>query len=168
MTPDHDEACISLGLYHSLHGANATAYFDKPPFDALHVIFCSQMGHGPCWPQQSTLHLDNHTKGYESLLQQQQQQQQQQGLENQSELLGFTRPTCRCASIDGDADRLLYFVPHSHRGIQLLDGDRIAVLAATLINRILQGRPAALPDPTQQDQLAGSGSIQVKLLIMFP
>lgn len=53
-------------------------------------------------------------------------------------------------------------MPHSHRGIQLLDGDRIAVLAATLINRILQGRPAALPDPNQQDQLAGNESFQVR------
>ena len=42
----------------------------------------------------------------------------------------------RCASLDGDADRLVYFTQHD--GIfQLFDGDRIAVLAALLVRDIL-------------------------------
>ncbi|KAK9819340.1 hypothetical protein WJX74_007967 [Apatococcus lobatus] len=73
-------------------------------------------------------------------------------------------PGSRCASIDGDADRLLYFVPHKTRGIELLDGDRIAVLAATLLNRILQGRPAALPDSSFQEGAAGNEQVQMGIV----
>ncbi|CAK0783544.1 hypothetical protein CVIRNUC_006743 [Coccomyxa viridis] len=43
----------------------------------------------------------------------------------------------RCASLDGDADRLVYFQRLPGGQLQLLDGDRIAVLAALLIRDIL-------------------------------
>ncbi|CAI5449203.1 unnamed protein product [Caenorhabditis angaria] len=39
----------------------------------------------------------------------------------------------KCASFDGDADRLIYFKPTSDNKINLLDGDKIAVLLATYI-----------------------------------
>ena len=45
--------------------------------------------------------------------------------------------------MDGDADRLVYFVMRKSGHAQLFDGDRIAVLAATLLDRILHERPGA-------------------------
>ena len=44
--------------------------------------------------------------------------------------------SCRCASIDGDADRLVYFMQPGGKFV-LLDGDRIAVLAALLVRDLL-------------------------------
>ena len=48
---------------------------------------------------------------------------------------------CRCASLDGDADRLVYFRRHGDE-LELFDGDRIAVLAALLVTGILKMLPA--------------------------
>lgn len=45
---------------------------------------------------------------------------------------------CRCVSIDGDADRIVYFSPTGKGNFTLLDGDRIAVLAAILINSLVE------------------------------
>lgn len=42
-------------------------------------------------------------------------------------------PLARCASLDGDADRLMYYFNDPHTGFHLLDGDRIATLAARFI-----------------------------------
>lgn len=39
----------------------------------------------------------------------------------------------RCASLDGDADRLIYFYLTSSRSIELLDGDHIAALFGKFI-----------------------------------
>lgn len=39
----------------------------------------------------------------------------------------------RCASLDGDADRLIYYFIHEGNTFRLLDGDRIATLAASFI-----------------------------------
>lgn len=50
----------------------------------------------------------------------------------------------RCASLDGDADRLVYFTQQDG-AFQLFDGDRIAVLAALLVRSII----ADLPLPPQ-------------------
>ena len=44
--------------------------------------------------------------------------------------------TCRCTSIDGDADRLVFFFQHEGQ-LQLLDGDRIALLLAMLASQLL-------------------------------
>lgn len=39
----------------------------------------------------------------------------------------------RCASLDGDADRIIYYFVDSDNHFRLLDGDKIATLAATFI-----------------------------------
>lgn len=53
-------------------------------------------------------------------------------------------PTCRCCSIDGDADRLIYFMlPQASAPdrVSLLDGDRIAALIASFVSDTLKGLP---------------------------
>ncbi|KAL1451329.1 hypothetical protein WDU94_005717 [Cyamophila willieti] len=40
-------------------------------------------------------------------------------------------------SVDGDADRIIYWYPNSDNSVNLLDGDRIAVLLAMYINELL-------------------------------
>ncbi|KXZ56114.1 hypothetical protein GPECTOR_2g997 [Gonium pectorale] len=55
----------------------------------------------------------------------------------------------RCCSIDGDADRLVYFSPvegrqGSARGLMLLDGDKVAMLAAVYIRDIMNQLPPDL------------------------
>ncbi|KAI4200894.1 MAG: hypothetical protein LQ350_003580 [Teloschistes chrysophthalmus] len=42
-------------------------------------------------------------------------------------------PLIRCASLDGDADRIVYYFTDSDGSFRLLDGDRIATLAASFI-----------------------------------
>jgi phosphoacetylglucosamine mutase len=42
-------------------------------------------------------------------------------------------PMSRCASLDGDADRIVYYFIDSDSNFHLLDGDRIATLAALFI-----------------------------------
>lgn len=42
-------------------------------------------------------------------------------------------PLARCASLDGDADRIVYYFLDSDSTFRLLDGDRIATLAALFI-----------------------------------
>lgn len=49
----------------------------------------------------------------------------------------------RCASFDGDADRIVYYYTNQDR-FQLLDGDRIATLAASFLGEL--GRQAGLSD----------------------
>ncbi|XP_076247835.1 phosphoglucomutase 3-like protein nst isoform X2 [Calliopsis andreniformis] len=44
----------------------------------------------------------------------------------------------RCASIDGDADRIVYFYLDESRNFHLLDGDRIATLIAGYFKELLQ------------------------------
>ena len=46
-----------------------------------------------------------------------------------------------CASLDGDSDRIVYFLPHSDGSIALIDGDRIAALFA----RFVQNNFCSLP-----------------------
>ncbi|CAD7696591.1 unnamed protein product [Ostreobium quekettii] len=47
----------------------------------------------------------------------------------------------RCCSIDGDADRLVYFAPDGKRGLTLFDGNKIAALLALYIKDALKGMP---------------------------
>ncbi len=76
------------------------------------------------------------------------------------------RPShCRCCSVDGDADRLVYFSPEPAQGqqggesdgsssgggegggsggISLLDGDKVAILAAVFIRDLMDQLPAEL------------------------
>ncbi|CAB3405707.1 unnamed protein product [Caenorhabditis bovis] len=56
---------------------------------------------------------------------------------SQSLPLHFTAADEKCASFDGDADRLIYFRPLCSKNIQILDGDKIAVLLATYIQEQL-------------------------------
>jgi phosphoacetylglucosamine mutase len=59
-------------------------------------------------------------------------------------------PLHRCCSIDGDADRLVFFTIAQHKGaggssgIALLDGDKIATLAAAYIRDLLDRLPKAV------------------------
>ena len=39
-------------------------------------------------------------------------------------------PNTRCVSVDGDADRIVYFFIDEEQKFHLLDGDRIATLIA--------------------------------------
>ena len=49
----------------------------------------------------------------------------------------------RCASLDGDADRIVYWTPAAAGGgVALFDGDRIAALAALLVCDLLDALPA--------------------------
>eukprot|EP00884_Botryococcus_braunii_P003349 jgi/Botrbrau1/13014/Bobra.0389s0011.1 len=54
-------------------------------------------------------------------------------------------PARRCASIDGDADRLVYFRAREGGGLLLFDGDRIAILTALLIKDLLSRMPPSAP-----------------------
>ncbi|KAI9665589.1 MAG: Phosphoacetylglucosamine Mutase [Trizodia sp. TS-e1964] len=45
-------------------------------------------------------------------------------------------PLSRCASLDGDADRIVYFFNDSDGQFKLLDGDKIATLAASFIGDV--------------------------------
>ena len=51
---------------------------------------------------------------------------------------------CRCASIDGDADRVVYFT-HLQGQFVLLDGDRIAALAALLVRDLVAQLQSTTP-----------------------
>ncbi|XP_012173920.1 phosphoacetylglucosamine mutase isoform X2 [Bombus terrestris] len=48
------------------------------------------------------------------------------------------KPNVRCASIDGDADRIIYFYMDEDNKFHLLDGDRIATLIAEYLKELLQ------------------------------
>ncbi|KAI4285684.1 MAG: hypothetical protein L6R35_004600 [Caloplaca aegaea] len=47
-------------------------------------------------------------------------------------------PLTRCASLDGDADRIVYYFNDLDGNFRLLDGDRIATLAASFIGDLAQ------------------------------
>jgi len=47
------------------------------------------------------------------------------------------QPGVRCCSFDGDADRLMYYWTDPQQGFVMLDGDRIATLAAKFISDLL-------------------------------
>ncbi|KAF2153766.1 N-acetylglucosamine-phosphate mutase-like protein [Myriangium duriaei CBS 260.36] len=53
-------------------------------------------------------------------------------------------PNARCCSLDGDADRIVYYFLDDDKVFRLLDGDRIATLAATFIGDL--ARKAGLAD----------------------
>ncbi|KOC65411.1 Phosphoacetylglucosamine mutase [Habropoda laboriosa] len=48
------------------------------------------------------------------------------------------KPKVRCVSIDGDADRIIYFYLDENYEFHLLDGDRIATLIAAYFKELLQ------------------------------
>ncbi|KAG1655668.1 hypothetical protein FOA52_011796 [Chlamydomonas sp. UWO 241] len=53
-------------------------------------------------------------------------------------------PGTRCCSVDGDADRLVFFTPQADGSLLLLDGDRMASLAAAYIRDLLDRLPPSL------------------------
>lgn len=64
----------------------------------------------------------------------------------------------RCASFDGDADRIVYFCKNSGGHFQLLDGDRIATLASLFISEQLQALPFDLSLGVVQTAYANGGA----------
>ena len=54
------------------------------------------------------------------------------------------QPNDRCCSLDGDADRIIYYFQDAEHGFRLLDGDKIATLAASFIGDL--AREAELAD----------------------
>lgn len=46
-------------------------------------------------------------------------------------------PNVRCVSVDGDADRIVYFYTDENNTFHLLDGDRIATLIAAYLKELL-------------------------------
>lgn len=44
----------------------------------------------------------------------------------------------RCVSVDGDADRVLYYYMDGQTNFHLLDGDRIATLIASYLKELLE------------------------------
>lgn len=53
-----------------------------------------------------------------------------------------------CCSIDGDADRLLFFSPRADGTVKLYDGDKIAVLMAIFCKDLIKELPGSLKDST--------------------
>lgn len=47
-------------------------------------------------------------------------------------------PNVRCCSVDGDADRLIYYYMDENNGFHLMDGDRMATLIASYFKEILE------------------------------
>lgn len=48
------------------------------------------------------------------------------------------KPFTRCVSIDGDADRVVYYYLDEYEKFHLLDGDRIATLAAGYLKELVE------------------------------
>ena len=44
----------------------------------------------------------------------------------------------RCCSLDGDADRIVYYYNDSENNFHLLDGDRIATLSAVFLGEMVE------------------------------
>lgn len=64
----------------------------------------------------------------------------------------------RCVSIDGDADRVIYFYVDSSNKLHLLDGDRIATLVASYIKELLETSGLSLQLGLVQTAYANGGS----------
>ena len=59
----------------------------------------------------------------------------------------------KCVSIDGDADRLVYFYTDENKKTTLLDGDKIAALVATHVSGLLKRCGESLLDPVTKKPL---------------
>ncbi|XP_076754007.1 phosphoglucomutase 3-like protein nst [Xylocopa sonorina] len=64
----------------------------------------------------------------------------------------------RCVSIDGDADRVIYFYLDENEKFHLLDGDRIATLIATYFKELLQESGLSFQLGLVQTAYANGGS----------
>ena len=61
---------------------------------------------------------------------------------------GSLKPGTRCVSVDGDADRLIYFETREDGDVDLFDGDQIAVLIAEHLNELVKSAAPFLTDVT--------------------
>ena len=61
----------------------------------------------------------------------------------------------RCCSLDGDADRLIYYYNKDGSQFRLLDGDKIACLVAMYFNDLVKmaGLSDAMPSVTRSDSV---------------
>lgn len=67
-------------------------------------------------------------------------------------------PLTRCVSIDGDADRIVYYYTDEQNKFHLLDGDRIAILVAEYFKELLQQSNLDLQLGLVQTAYANGGS----------
>lgn len=67
-------------------------------------------------------------------------------------------PNVRCVSIDGDADRIVYFYLDGNSKFHLLDGDRIATLIAGYFKELLQESRLSFQLGLVQTAYANGGS----------
>lgn len=69
-----------------------------------------------------------------------------------------TRPWAHYASLDGDADRLIYFTFDEQGHFRLIDGDRIAALCALTVSHLLQQASVTLTVGVVQTAYANGAS----------
>lgn len=67
-------------------------------------------------------------------------------------------PKVKCASIDGDADRVVYFYIDDQKIFHLIDGDRIATLAAIYFKELIAASSLKLQLGLIQTAYANGGS----------
>jgi len=76
----------------------------------------------------------------------------------------------RCASLDGDADRLVYFYLEKNDStsvsLQLLDGDKIATLFASFIidQLLILGGTSLLSGASPSSEIPGFGNVKVAVI----
>ncbi|OAD57515.1 Phosphoacetylglucosamine mutase [Eufriesea mexicana] len=68
------------------------------------------------------------------------------------------KPNVRCASVDGDADRIIYFYLDEKDKFHLLDGDRVAALIAEYFKELLQESRLSFQLGLVQTAYANGGS----------
>ena len=64
----------------------------------------------------------------------------------------------RCCSIDGDADRIVYYYTDKNNKFHLMDGDRIAILVASYLKELLEKSNLKLNLGLVQTAYANGGS----------
>lgn len=69
-------------------------------------------------------------------------------------------PNTRCVSVDGDADRVVYYFVDENGKFHLLDGDRIATLIAAYLKELLQETGIELNLGLVQTAYANSASTE--------
>ena len=68
------------------------------------------------------------------------------------------KPNIKCVSIDGDADRIVYYYTDENNKFHLLDGDRIATLVAEYFKELLEESKLPLKIGLVQTAYANGGS----------
>lgn len=78
-------------------------------------------------------------------------------------------PLMRYASLDGDADRIVYYYVDEQKKFYLMDGDRIATLVASYLKDLLNESGLSLNLGIVQTAYANGGSTQyiLKNLVSF-